>query len=97
MNATHYFVYTGHSTQTKNKLQEEFWAYLKSNQGTLVKAQNLKEFKKEIIDKSKELNEKYKRCKPLVISFSDSYTRGDFMILGFSFLIYKILPAYERH
>lgn len=97
MKPTHYFVYTGHATQTKNKLQEEFMAYLKSLQGTLVKAKDFKKLQYEIINKTLELNEKYKRCQPLIISFTDLYTKNGYMINGFHFLTFQVIQAYERN
>lgn len=92
-NITHYFVYVGHSTQTKNKLQDEFNSYLKSLQGTLVDANKLQLLKKRIIEKASELNQKYKRCTPLQISFSELHGRNGFMICGFYFLTFQILQA----
>ena len=97
MNATHYFVYTGHSTQTKNKLQEEFMAYLRGLQGTLVKAKDLIKLQNEIKAKAQELNEKYKRCQPLVLSFSNLYTKNGYTINGFHFLTFQVIQAYERY
>ena len=97
MKPTHYFVYTGHATQTKNKLQEEFMAYLKSLQGTLVKAKDLIKLQNEIRAKAQELNEKYKRCQPLVLSFSNLYTKNGYTINGFHFLTFQVIHAYERN
>lgn len=92
-NLTHYFAYVGHSTQTKNKLQEEFKVYLESLQGTLIDANKLQWLKDKIIAKSIELNEKHKRCTPIKISFSELYTKGGVMINGFYFLVFHILQA----
>ncbi|MDX6187966.1 hypothetical protein SGQ83_01275 [Flavobacterium sp. Fl-318] len=93
--ATHYFVYVGHSTTTKNKLQEEFQKYLNSLSATLITADKLKELKKAIIDKSIELNVIHKRCTPLKISFSDGYYNKGLIISGFHSLIFHILNAYD--
>ncbi|MBS7234244.1 hypothetical protein KHA90_24920 [Flavobacterium psychroterrae] len=91
---THYFVYVGHSTQTKNKLQEEFCNYLRSLQHTLIDAAKINDLKKEIRLKALELNEKHKRCAALVIGFSDLYTKTGFGITGFYFLTFQILQAH---
>lgn len=90
---THYFVNAGHSTQTKNKLQEEFKVYLESLQGTLIDADKLQELKDKIMAKSIELNEKHKRCTPIKILFSELYTKNGLMINGFYFLVFHILQA----
>lgn len=97
MKPTHYFVYTGHSTQTKNKLQEEFMTYLRSLQGKLIYAKDLHKLKQEISNKAVELNEKYKRCQPLIILFTDLYTKNGFMINGFYFLQFQIIEAYASN
>lgn len=91
---THYFVYVGHSTQTKNKLQLEFKQYLESLQGTLIDANKLQELKDKIKAKSIELNEKYNRCTPITISFDGLYTKNGFMITGFYFIVFQILQAH---
>jgi hypothetical protein len=91
---THYFVYVGHATQTKNRLQEDFNKYLKSLEGDLIDSKNINKLKKQIIDKSIELNKVYSRCTPLKISFSDLHTKNGFMISGFHFLTFQILTAH---
>ena len=91
---THYFVYVGYATQTKNRLQEDFNKYLKSLEGDLIDSKNINKLKKQIIDKSIELNKVYNRCTPLQISFSDLYTKNGFMISGFHFLTFQILTAH---
>lgn len=91
---THYFVFTGHSTQTKNNLQEEFMTFLKALQGTLIDADNLPRLQEMICAKASELNHKYHRCKALVISFSELYSKNGFMISGFYFLTFQIIEAY---
>lgn len=90
---THYFVYVGHSTQTKNKLQLEFKQYLESLQGTLIDANKLQELKDKIIAKSIELNEKHKRCTPIKIPFVELYSKKGLMITGFNFIAFHILKA----
>lgn len=92
---THYYVYVGHSNQTKNKLQEEFNDYLKSLQGKLIDAIKLPVLKKQILQKAQELNDKHNRCNPLVISFENLYTKNGLMISGFYFLTFQILEAYH--
>lgn len=92
-NITHYFVFVGHSTQTKNNLQKDFEKYLRSLEGKLIDKKNLMKLKKQIIDKSNELNEIHKRCTPLNISFSELYSKNGFMISGFYFLTFHLLQA----
>jgi hypothetical protein len=91
---THYFVYVGHSTQTKNKLQEEFGNYLKSLEGTLITAEKIDDLQWQIRAKSLELNEKHKRCASLVIGFSRLYTKTGFQIDGFYYVTFQILQAH---
>ena len=92
---THYFVFTGHGTQTKNKLQKDFKDYLESLGGLLVDAEWLNGLKKLIIDKSIELNRKHHRCTPLNISFCDLAVRKEgYMISGYYFLTFNILAAH---
>ena len=92
---THYFVYTGHGTQTKNILQAKFKDYLETLNGTLVNAENLQGLKKQIIDKSVELNGIHSRCTALKISFEECYSKTGLRISGFYFLTFNILKAYH--
>jgi len=94
-NPSHLFVYVGHSTQTKNKLQSEFGDYLKSLSGKVVKYEQRGDLIAQIISQSKVLNEKHKRCAPLNIGFSNIHTKQGMMITGFYFLIFQILFGYE--
>jgi hypothetical protein len=88
---THYYCHFGHSTATKNKLKDAFYEYLKTFDGHLFDASDVVKLQKAIIYRSEVLNEEFKRCKPLEISF---YTLGDkkaIRISGFycvSFVIY---------
>lgn len=91
---THYFVYIGHSTQTKNRQQEEFSNYLNTLEGTLINAENVDGLKEKITAKAKELNEKHKRCTPLAIEFANLYKQNGFYIQGFYFLQFQILKAH---
>ncbi len=91
---THYFVYVGHSTNTKNKLQKEFSDYLKSLSGRLVKEYNFENLKTEIIEQANLLSNQNNRCTPIKISFSDLYTKNGLMINGFHFVTFQILEAY---
>jgi hypothetical protein len=92
---THYFTYVGHGTNTKNNLQKEFKTYLESLQCTLIDAVKLNLYLKQIREKAQELNDKYKRCTPLVISFSELHSKNGLMISGFYFLTFQILEAYH--
>ena len=93
---THYFVYVGHGTQTKNKLQEEFGNFLKEKSGVLIDYYDLDHLKLHIINKSKDFNAMHNRCTPLEIGFEDLYTKNGFMITGFHFLTFQILAAYNE-
>ncbi len=94
---THYFVYVGHGTQTKNKLQADFKTYLESLAGTIVQAANVKELKQEIMAKVDELNQVHKRCAPLQLKLDNLYTKDGFYITGFYFLTFQILKGYDRN
>ncbi|WP_163401467.1 hypothetical protein [Flavobacterium fluviatile] len=95
--ATHYFVYLGHSTQTKNRLQEEFSNFLTTLEGTLINADRIEDLKQRIIKKATELNEKHKRCAALTIDFSKLYKDNGIYIQGFYFLTFQILKAYDNN
>jgi hypothetical protein len=92
--ATHYFVYVGHGTQTKNKLQYDFKQYLTSLDGRLIDAKDLILLQKEIIATAQDLNMLYSRCMPIGISFQKLSTCTGFMIDGFCFLTFQIRPAF---
>lgn len=91
---THYFVYVGHSTQTKNNLQKDFSDYLKSLSGRLVRTENFEALKKEILEKATNLSKENNRCTPIKISFSYLYTKNGVMINGFHSVTFQILEAY---
>lgn len=93
---THYFVYVGHDTQTKNKLQSEFKEFLKSKSGVLVDYHDLNILKLHIINRAKELNAIHNRCTPLEISFYDLHSKNGLMISGFHFVTFQILEAYHE-
>lgn len=90
---THYFVYVGHSTGTKNKLQSEFKKYLESLSGMLIEEPFYKDLIKQIKAKSEELNQKHNRCQPLKIGFSELYSKKGSRIDGFYSLTFEILDA----
>lgn len=90
---THYFVYVGHSTLTKNKLQESFFNYLFSFKYTLVISSDIAKLKKQIISKAMELNEQHKRCKPLKVHFERGYKNDGYMLCGFEFLTFYLYEA----
>lgn len=94
---THYFVYVGHQTATKNKLQKEFQHYLFSLESTLITADKLDILKENLIAASVELNEKYPRCTPLKVEINKMHFDKGFMISGFYSIVFQILKAYERH
>mgnify|MGYP000978479633 CR=1 FL=1 len=73
---THYYCHFSGGIQTKNKLQEQFSCFLRGMEGELYQAKELSKIKEYIIEKAKELNEEYPRCKPLNISFAQ-YSKKD--------------------
>jgi hypothetical protein len=91
---SHYFVFVGHGTISKNKLQIEFKDYLKSLSGILINADKIEKLKDDIVQKSIELNQKYKRCKPLKIGYYNLYGNVGFSIDGFYDLQFHIIEAY---
>jgi len=90
---THYFVHFGQSTQTKNALQAEFYEYLKSFKGTLIKETSLYKIQDQIIGKCEELESKHSRCTPLNIYFTVRYSEDGYALSGFPFLAFNILNA----
>lgn len=92
---THLFVYVGHSTQTKNKLQKEFHDYLVSLSGKVVDYDQRGNLVNEIINHSKKLNEKHSRCTSLNVDFSPLHTKDGLMITGYYFTIFQILHGYN--
>lgn len=91
---THYYCYFGSDIQTKNKLQEQFSCFLREMDGELYQAKELDNIKKYIIEKAKELNEEYPRCKPLSISFTQYLRKGEHYLCGFEFDNFILMPAY---
>lgn len=97
MELSHYFVHVGHSTATKNKLQEEFQKYLSSLEATLISTDKLNILKEEISAKADELNKKYPRCTSLEIKIHPMHFGKGFMLSGFYSITFQILKAYERN
>jgi hypothetical protein len=94
---SHYFVYVGNSTATKNKLQDDFQKYLHTLSAVLISADKLEELKKNILDKAIELNELHSRCTPLKLSIAGCYSNKGLMINGFHSLVFQILNAYDNN
>lgn len=92
--ATHYYIYVGHETNTKNKLQKDFRDYLKLLEGTLIDAIQLQVLKIEIVEAVQKLNDHYNRCSPILVSFESLHSNKGFRINGFHFLTFQILEAY---
>ena len=91
---THYYCNLVGGIQTKNKLQEQFSCFLREMDGELYQAKELDKIKKYIIEKAKELNEEYPRCKPLNITFTQYSEKDKNYLCGFEFSTFVLMPAY---
>lgn len=91
---THYYCNLVGGIQTKNKLQEKFSCFLREMDGELYQAKELDNIKKYIIEKAKELNEEYPRCKPLNITFTQYSEKDKNYLCGFEFDNFILMPAY---
>ena len=89
---THYYLDAGHSNQPKNKLEADFANYLQSMSGQLIVAKELDQLVDNITEKQDELNKKFSRCKPLVISFFSFQKENSIAIHGLC-LSFKIKAA----
>ncbi len=86
-----YVCYLGHSTMTKNKLEEEFFQYLKSIDRIWVENEKISELKNDILKMYNQLCEKHHRCKPLKKEFSKTYhENGDFILYGSNATFYLL-------
>lgn len=92
MKPTHYFLNSTNETQPKNKLEKDFRQYLLDLEGTLIVLDELTILKKQILAKAEELNAIHKRCKPLNISFWETYKKS-ISISGFYCIQFLIEPA----
>ena len=90
---THYYCYFGSDIKTKNKLQEQFYCFLEGMNAELYQAKELDHIKKYIIEKAKELNEEYPRCKPLNITFTQYSEKDKNYLCGFEFSTFVLMPA----
>ena len=91
---THYYCHLVGGIQTKNKLQEQFSCFLREMDGELYQAKELDKIKEYIIEKAKELNEEFPRCKPLNISFAQYIEKDKHHLCGFEFNSFILRPAY---
>ena len=91
---THYYCHLVGGIQTKNKLQGQFSCFLREMDGELYQAKELRKIKEYIIEKAKELNEEFPRCKPLNISFAQYSEKDKHHLCGFEFSNFIIMPAY---
>ena len=91
---THYFCHLVGGIKTKNKLQEQFSCFLREMDGELYQAKELNKIKEYIIEKAKELNEEFPRCKPLYISFAQYSRKDRHYLCGFEFDNFILMPAY---
>jgi hypothetical protein len=96
MNTTHYYLEMEFCTQTKNQLQKEAKQYLDSISGKLIQVQDLVELKRIIEIQIKTLNEKYKRCKPIEISYYKIHS-GKIVLHGIEAVNFYIKPAEIAH
>ena len=64
-------------------------------EGELYQAANLDVIKRYIIEKAKELNKKYPRCKALDVSF-EQYSKENHIhyLCGIDFNTFRLMPAY---
>ena len=94
-NPSFYYCLLDNGTQTKNKLQAEFSEFLRGMEGELYQAANLDVIKRYIIEKAKELNKKYPRCKALEVSFKQ-YSKENYIhyLCGIEFNAFRLIPAY---
>lgn len=91
---THYYCHFVCGVQTKNKLQAQFSSFLRGMNGELYRADDLTEIKQYIVEKAKELNEEFPRCKPLNISFAQYSGKDEHYLCGFEFDRFILEPAY---
>ena len=91
---THYYCHLVGGIQTKNKLQRQFSCFLREMDGELYQAKELSKIKEYIIEKAKELNEEFPRCKPLNISFAQYSEKDKHHLCGFEFNSFILRPAY---
>ncbi|SQA74540.1 hypothetical protein [Capnocytophaga sputigena] len=91
---THYYCHLVGGIQTKNKLQGQFSCFLREMDGELYQAKELSKIKEYIIEKAKELNEEFPRCKPLNISFAQYSEKDKHHLCGFEFSNFILMPAY---
>nr|DAN68531.1 MAG TPA: hypothetical protein [Caudoviricetes sp.] len=91
---THYFCHFSNGIQTKNKLQAQFSCFLRGMNGQLYRADDLTKIEQYIIEKAKELNEEFPRCKPLNISFAIYLEDSKLYLRGFEFSTFILMPAY---
>lgn len=92
-----YFTYIGYSWNARNKLDEAIRTMLFTKNRLIIDVKNIEDFKHEILDEIKKLEEEFKRCKPVKAHWwLPGINKGDFA-LGFdgngsvicSFSIYK--------
>ena len=91
---THYYCYFSDGIQTRNELQEQFYCFLRGMSGELYRADDLTKIEQYIIEKAKELNEEFPRCKPLNISFAQYVEKDKHHLCGFEFNSFILRPAY---
>lgn len=76
-----YLTYQHYSTASKNKLEEEFYNYLKSIDRTLIEDNEIEDFKAEILQKYDDLCKEFPRCKPIKKSLSKMFSE-DIILFG---------------
>ncbi|ROI09770.1 hypothetical protein EGI11_03160 [Chryseobacterium sp. H3056] len=82
-NTDMYVCKLGHTTSAKNKLEEEFFQYLKEIDRIWVEDEKVEELKKDILSAYSKRCEKHPRCKPLQKSFYKGFdNKEDFILSG---------------
>ncbi|MEP2447379.1 MAG: hypothetical protein ABJI69_09135 [Balneola sp.] len=86
-----YLSYVGHQLTTKNKLQKELREWLISKDRILINTEeDLEAYKKMVVNKVSELNEKHTRCKPIKVHWWHHGFNNDYHLSGAGFCQYML-------
>lgn len=77
-----YLAYLTQATTPKNKLEEDFFLYLKALDRTLVSDQEIENFTQEILDDYARLCNQHHRCKPIENRFFRGLNKDDYILAG---------------
>ena len=72
-----YLVYQHNATASKNKLEDEFFQYLKSLNRKIVEEKNLLKFTEDVLKKYNDLCKEHPRCKPIEKRFSRGFSENN--------------------